>query len=215
MKYEAVFFDLDGTVIDSLQDIADAANRTFRHFHLPEYEAQALKPFLGWGTAQLMRLAVPQAPDALLQALQAHYAPYYAAHAADKSRPYPGVLSMMARLKEDGLVLAIVSNKPDAAVQPLAAAFFSDLVALSVGEIQGVRRKPCPDMLEHAAAKLGLDLGRCLYVGDSEVDIDTANNAGIDCVCVTWGFRTREALVRAGAKHIIDAPEQLVAFVEK
>lgn len=215
MKYEAVFFDLDGTVIDSLQDIADAANRTFRHFHLPEYEAQALKPFLGWGTAQLMRLAVPQAPDALLQALQAHYAPYYAAHAAVKSRPYPGVLSMMARLKEDGLVLAIVSNKPDAAVQPLAAAFFSDLVALSVGEIQGVRRKPCPDMLEHAAAKLGLDLGRCLYVGDSEVDIDTANNAGIDCVSVTWGFRTREALVRAGAKHIIDAPEQLVAFVEK
>ncbi|MBR6890585.1 MAG: HAD family hydrolase [Clostridia bacterium] len=215
MKYDAVFFDLDGTVIDSLQDIADAANRTFRHFHLPEYEAQALKPFLGWGTAQLMRLAVPRAPDALLQALQAHYAPYYAAHAAIKSRPYPGVLSMMARLKEDGLVLAIVSNKPDAAVQPLAAAFFSDLVALSVGEIQGVRRKPCPDMLEHAAAKLDLDLGRCLYVGDSEVDIDTANNAGIDCVCVTWGFRTREALVRAGAKHIIDAPEQLVAFVEK
>ena len=78
-----------------------------------------------------------------------------------------------------------------------------------------MRRKPCPDMLEDAAARLGLNLGRCLYVGDSEVDIDTANNAGIDCVCVTWGFRTREALVRAGAKHIIDAPEQLVAFVEK
>ena len=215
MKYDAVFFDLDGTVIDSLQDIADAANRTFRHFRLPEYEAPALKPFLGWGTAQLMKFAVPRASDALLEALQAHYAPYYAAHAADKSRPYPGVLSMMARLKADGLVLAIISNKPDAAVRPLAEAFFSDLAALSVGEIQGVRRKPCPDMLEDAAARLGLNLGRCLYVGDSEVDIDTANNAGIDCVCVTWGFRTREALIRAGAKHIIDAPEELVAFVEK
>lgn len=215
MKYDAVFFDLDGTAVDSLQDIADAANRTFRHFHLPEYEPQVMKAWLGWGVAQLMRFAVPQATDAFREQLLAHYRPYYAAHAADKTRPFDGVLPMMARLKADGLVLAIISNKPDAAVQPLAKAYFKDLVALSVGETEGVRRKPHPDMLMSAADRLGLDLRRCLYVGDSEVDIDTANNAGIDCVCVTWGFRTREALVKAGAKHIIDAPEELVAFVEE
>ena len=214
MKYDAVFFDLDGTVIDSLQDIADAVNHTMRHFGLPEHSAQALKPHLGWGVGHLMAAILPGADDARLDEILNHYRPYYARHAGDHSRPFEGILPMMARLKGDGLVLAILSNKPDAAVQPLHERYFKELVALSVGELEGVRRKPCPDMVQAAARRLGVDLKRCLYVGDSEVDIDTARNAGIDCLCVTWGFRDRDALIRAGAEHIVDTPEALAAFVE-
>ena len=121
---------------------------------------------------------------------------------------------MLERLKADGLALAILSNKPDAAVQPLARAYFSGLVDLSAGEREGVRRKPEPDMLRLAADALGVPLCRCLYVGDSEVDVDTAANAGIDCVCVSWGFRSRRQLLEAGAGAIIDTPWELVGIVE-
>ena len=214
MKYDAVFFDLDGTVIDSLQDIADAVNHTMRHFGLPECPAEALKPLLGRGVDTLMRRYLPGLSDARRAEVLAFYRPYYAVHAGDKSCPFEGIQPMLARLKADGLALAIISNKPDAAVQPLAAAYFADTMRLAVGEVEGVRRKPCPDMLEDAAAKLGVDLRRCLYVGDSEVDIDTARNTGIDCVCVSWGFRSRAELAQAGAVHIIDAPWELVEFVE-
>ena len=214
MRYDAVFFDLDGTVVDSLQDIADAVNHTMRHFGLPEYTPLQLKPHMGWGVVHLMRSILPEATDALLEQVLAHYRPYYAAHASDKSRPYPGILPALERLQADGLALAILSNKPDAAVQPLAQRFFAALVSLSEGEREGVRRKPCPDMLVSAAQRLNVELNRCLYVGDSEVDIDTASNAGIDCLCVSWGFRSREELLRAGAVNIIDSPDQLVTFVE-
>ncbi len=214
MKYDAVFFDLDGTVIDSLQDIVDAVNYTMRHFHLPEASPAALKPHLGWGVGTLMQRWLPELSDARREEILDFYKPYYAAHAGDKSRPFPGVCEALARLKADGLALAILSNKPDAAVQPLARAYFADTVSLAAGEIEGVRRKPHPDMLQSAADRLGVALRRCLYVGDSEVDIDTARNADIDCLCVSWGFRTREQLIAAGAEHIVDTPEEMVAFVE-
>ena len=215
MKYDAVFFDLDGTVVDSLQDIADAVNHTMRRFGLPEHTPEALKPFLGWGVGQLMKSILPGASDARREEILSFYRPYYAAHAGDKSRPFPGILPMLERLKGDGLLLAILSNKPDAAVQPLARTYFAGVMSLSAGEREGVRRKPWPDMLESAARQLGVELRRCLYVGDSEVDIDTADNAGIDCVCVTWGFRTREQLFRAGARYVVDTPEELVRFAER
>lgn len=212
MKYQAVFFDLDGTVIDSLRDIVDAVNHAMRHFSLPEFTADELRPKLGWGVATLMKLALPEASDEQRAEIMAFYKPYYAVHAGDHSRPFDGIRPMMRKMKDAGLTLAIISNKPDSAVQPLAEKYFNDLSALSFGEIPEIKRKPEPDMLVFAAEKLGVDLKRCLYVGDSEVDIDTANNTGIDCACVTWGFRSREELIRAGAKHIFDTPEALLAF---
>ena len=124
-----------------------------------------------------------------------------------------GIPGMMERLKADGLLLAILSNKPDAAVQPLVRQYFSGLVSLAVGELPNVRRKPHPDMVEAAARQLNVPLARCLYVGDTEVDIDTAKNAGIDCACVTWGFRTRKQLRSAGATVIVDTPEALASYI--
>lgn len=213
MKYDAIFFDLDGTVVDSLQDIVDAVNHTMRRFNLPQYSADALKPHLGWGVGHLMQAILPDHSRAQIDAVLADYRPYYARHAGDRSRPFDGIIPMMERLKRAGLVLAILSNKPDAAVQPLARSYFSGLVSLAVGELEGVRRKPHPDMVQAAARRLNVPLARCLYVGDSEVDIDTAKNAGIDCACVTWGFRTREQLLRAGATCIVDTPEALEGLV--
>ena len=214
MKYDAIFFDLDGTTVDTLQDIADAVNVALRRFHLPECDAPTVRASLGWGSATLLRRLLPEASDARRGEILAFYGPYYAAHACEKSRPYDGILPTLARLKADGLILAILSNKPDEAVQPLAARWFEGLIDYAAGETAGVRRKPCPDMLAAAARRLGVALDRCLYVGDSEVDVDTARNAGIDCVCVSWGFRSREALRAAGATRIIDAPDELIACVE-
>ncbi len=213
MKYDAIFFDLDGTVVDSLQDIVDAVNHTMRHFQLPERTADELKPYLGWGVGHLMRSILPDHNEAQVETVLAHYRPYYAAHTGDKSRPFDGILPMMQRLRDAGLVLAILSNKPDAAVQPLARRYFSGLVSLAVGELPNVRRKPHPDMVEAAARQLNVPLASCLYVGDTEVDIDTAKNAGIDCACVTWGFRTRKQLRSAGATVIVDTPEALASYI--
>ena len=147
MKYDAIFFDLDGTVVDSLQDIADAVNHTMRHFSLPERTPEELKPHLGWGVGHLMRAILPELPQEKVDEVLDHYRPYYARHAGDKSRPFDGIPGMMERLKADGLLLAILSNKPDAAVQPLARRYFSGLVSLAVGELPNVRRKPHPDMV--------------------------------------------------------------------
>lgn len=213
MKYDAIFFDLDGTVVDSLQDIADAVNHTMACFGLPRHTPEALKPHLGWGVGHLMRAILPDLSQARVDAVLDCYRPYYALHAGDKSRPFDGILAMMERLKAGGLLLAILSNKPDDAVQPLARQYFSDLVSLAVGELEGVRRKPYPDMVEAAARQLNVPLARCLYVGDTEVDIETAKNAGIDCACVTWGFRTREQLKKAGASIIVDTPGELEGMI--
>ena len=213
MKYDGVFFDLDGTVIDSLQNITDAVNYTMRHFGMAEYSAAELRPVLGNGVGVLMcKIMPPDIADTRIQQLLDFYRPYYARHSTECG-PFEGILPMLERLKSAGLVLAIISNKPDSAVQPLGERYFKDYVRLYVGEREDVRRKPWPDMLEKAAEALHVDLSRCLYVGDSEVDIDTANNAGIDCACVTWGFRTRQELIDAGARIILDTPEALAAFV--
>lgn len=214
MRYDAILFDMDGTVVDSLQDICDAVNHAMRRYGLREYRPAEIARYLGYGARHLLKMTLPQdATDDFLDEVLAYYKPYYAAHTGDKTRPYAGILPMMERLKKAGLRLAIISNKPDAAVQPLVEKYFSGLVELAVGEREGVRRKPWPDMIEAAEEKLGAARERCLYVGDSEVDVETAKNAGIDCVSVTWGFRSRAELERAGAGVIVDAPEDLERYI--
>lgn len=213
MNYDAVFFDLDGTVADTLQNITDALNHTMRHFGRREFAARTVKPHLGWGVDYLMRKLSPDLTEEEVKAMLRHYRPYYAAHTTDNVHPYPGILPLMERLQRAGLKLAIISNKPDAAVQPFAEGAFHGLISFAMGELQGIARKPAPDMLIFAAEKLGVELSRCLYVGDTEVDIQTAKNTGIDCVCVTWGFRTREELLRAGAEQIVDNTEELIQTI--
>lgn len=214
MNYDAILFDYDGTVADSIADIAYAANRALRLAGLPEREEAEYRSFAGSGAGVLLRRAAPAGTDGeTLRALYDDYVAYYAEHANDRSRPYDGVPEMLSALKEAGQKLAVISNKPDAAVQPGVERFFAPWLDLAVGEKPGVRRKPWPDMLEAAAAELGVALPRCLYVGDTEVDLETARAANIDCAAVTWGFRTRGQLAAAGASLLFDSPAELTAFI--
>ena len=214
MKYQAVLFDMDGTVLDTLDDLCDSINHSLAEFSLPPVSREHVRQCLGNGAAYLVRHSIPEGCSPELEAaVLAFYKPWYDAHCLIKTAPYEGILPMMQRLKEQGLRLTIISNKPDSAVQELSAAFFPGLLELSVGESPSVRRKPAPDTVLTAASQIGLSVDQCVYVGDSEVDLQTARNAGMDCISVTWGFRDEAQLIKAGASVLVHTPEELEALL--
>ncbi len=216
MLYSAVFFDMDGTVLDTLGDLHAATNAALRRFGFPERSADEVRRFVGNGSRRLLEQALPAGADAAtVDRVLDWYKPWYDAHSAVLTAPYPGVTALLERLRAAGLPAAILSNKPDATVRALSARFFPGLYELAVGEDEahGRRRKPWPDLLLETAAALGLPPSRCLYVGDSEVDVLTAARAGMDCASVLWGFRGRAELEAAGARLFFDAPEALGAYL--
>ena len=210
MAYKAVLFDMDGTVLDTLADLAAAANTALRQFGLPEVSRDKVRASLGNGASFLIHACVPAGTDeALTQEILAWYRPWYDAHCCVLTEPYPGVPELMGRLRARGVKLAIISNKADTAVQELAERFFPGLLETAVGESETVRRKPDPDAVLAAAERMGLPLADCVYVGDTEVDLATARNAGMDCLTVSWGFRSEEQLFAAGAGQIAHTAEEL------
>ncbi len=214
MKYQAVLFDMDGTVLDTLDDLRDSINHSLAEFSLPPVSREHVRQCLGNGAAFLVSRSIPVDCSPELEAdVLAFYKPWYDAHCLIKTAPYEGILPMMQSLKEQGLRLAIISNKPDRAVQELSEAFFPGLLELSVGESPSVRRKPAPDTVLKAASQIGLSVDQCVYVGDSEVDLQTARNAGMDCVSVTWGFRDEAQLIEAGASVLVRTPEELKSLL--
>ena len=214
MKYQAVLFDMDGTVLDTLDDLCDSINHSLAEFSLPQVSREHVRQCLGNGAAFLVSHSIPAGSSPELEAdVLAFYKPWYDAHCLIKTAPYEGILPMMQSLKEHGLRLAIISNKPDRAVQELSEAFFPGLLELSVGESPSVRRKPAPDTVLKAASQIGLSVDQCVYVGDSEVDLQTARNAGMDCVSVTWGFRDEAQLIEAGACVLVRTPEELKSLL--
>lgn len=218
MRYKAILFDMDGTVLDTLRDLNAAANRALKEFGYPPMSLDETRRRIGNGSRRLLELSVPEGTDAReIDRVLAWYLPYYNAHANDTTAPYPGIIALLAALKETGLPLAVVSNKPDRTVKELSAIHFSGLLDVAVGENEagGVRRKPWPDTLLAASKALGVEPGDCLYVGDSEVDVLTSQRAGMDCAAVLWGFRTRTELEAAGAELFFDTPEMLGRFILK
>lgn len=215
MKYKAVLYDMDGTVLDTLKDLTEAVNYSLRHFKLPEVDAVRVRAALGNGAKQLIDACLPETCDAALaKEVLDFYKPYYDAHCRVETAPYPGIIEIMTRLKNEGVRQAVISNKPDRAVHELADAFFGELLELAVGESATVRRKPCPDSVNAAAEKMGLEKRKCVYIGDSEVDILTARNAGMDCISVAWGFRDEEELVENGATVIVRSAEELYSALQ-
>lgn len=216
MPYSAVFFDMDGTVLDTLGDLHAATNAALRHFGYPERSLDEVRAFVGNGSRRLMELALPAGSSAAaVDEALAWYKPWYNAHAAVLTRPYAGVPALLERLRDERLPAAILSNKPDATVRALSERFFPRLYALAAGEdeARGRRRKPWPDLLLSAAETLSLRPEDCLYVGDSEVDVLTARRAGMDCASVLWGFRSRAELEAAGASRLFASPEALGDFI--
>lgn len=205
-----ILFDLDGTLLDTLEDLADSVNHILAANGYPARTLAEVRAFVGNGAGQLIRKAAPEGAD--VEALLAQFQRYYADHCQIKTRPYPGVLEALAELSRK-YPLAIVSNKPDAAVKALCAQYFPGTPAM--GETARCPRKPAPDMVLRAMAELGVE--RCIYVGDSEVDIQTAHNAQVPCLSVLWGFRSRYDLLEAGGSEtrFCDSTEELVKRIEE
>ncbi len=208
MKY-GIIFDLDGTLLDTLEDLTDATNYALRQFGCRERSYDYIRSVIGNGALRQITLALPEGSDLDPQEVLKVYKAYYNDHCNIKTRPYPGIVDALAELRKKYPV-GIVTNKPHSAAGPLCAAHFPGVYAL--GEAAGCPRKPNPDMVYKAMAALGVE--RCVYVGDSEVDIITAGNAAVPCLTVTWGLRSREQLVAAGATHFCDDPADLPAVLD-
>ncbi len=210
MKY-GILFDLDGTLLSSLEDLTDAVNYTLAHYGCPSRTLQEIREFIGNGALRLIELSLPGKdtdPDA--KEVLAFYQQYYRSHSNIKTAPYTGILEALEELKKE-YPLAIVTNKPHGAAVPLCKEQFGDIYTL--GEEPGCPRKPAPDMVFKAMAAIGVE--KCVYVGDTEVDMLTAGNAGGPCLTVTWGYRDREELMAQGAKYLCDDPRDLPRKIEE
>ena len=206
-----VLFDMDGTVLDTIQDLTDSTNAALAHFGYPARTVKEICSYIGNGAWRLIRGAVPETvTDAKVDEVLAYYQVYYKAHCQIKTKPYDGVLEALADLQKD-FAVAIVSNKPDGAVKALAAQYFPGMYAL--GESAACPRKPAPDMLYQAMAALGVE--NCIYVGASEVDVLTAKNAGAPCLSVTWGFREVAELEAAGAVYLCHETAKIPEMIRK
>lgn len=211
MKYKAVLFDMDGTVLDTLEDMKSAVNATMGHFSMPECSLDEVRRYVGNGALRLIEQAVPAgtSPDMIKTVLD-WYKDYYDRNCLIKTGPYEGIMELMGKLKAEGLKLAVVSNKPDSTVKELAERFFPGLLLCAIGQQDAIARKPAPDMLYLALEEMGAELGESVYVGDSEVDVLTAKNAAMDCISVSWGFRPVEELCAAGAECIVHSAKELL-----
>lgn len=203
-----ILWDLDGTLLDTLEDLTDATNYALAQFGYPVRTTEEIRRFVGNGALRQMEQAVPAGADP--EEVLAVYKPYYNAHCRIKTKPYDGIMEALAKLREK-YPMAVVSNKPDAAVKALCADYFPGIYAR--GEAPDCPRKPAPDMLHKTMAEIGVD--RCVYVGDSEVDVVTAANAGVSCLSVLWGFRDRKEIEAAGGCHFCETPETLAETIEE
>lgn len=221
-KIKYVLFDMDGTILDTLDDLTDSVNYVLERFGMPARGREEYRRFFGSGIAYAIRCAAPEGTsEETIAQMVSEFRPHYNVHCMDSTRPYDGILEMMRGLKERGYRLAIVSNKIDSAVQELNRRFFSEYADAAIGERPGVQRKPAPDMVEAALRELreaeGEDCGRnygAVYVGDTEVDLKTAENSGLPCIAVLWGFRSRERLEKAGAAVFAEKPEDIIEILE-
>ena len=207
-----ILFDLDGTLLSTLEDLTDAVNYTLRHYGCPERTLEEIKTFVGYGAYNLIRSALPgKDTDPTTEEALAFYQDYYDTHSQIKTRPYDGVLEALAEISRE-FPVAIVSNKPDRATKPLCRDYFGgDIYAL--GQSDETPKKPAPDMLHKAMKTIGVET--CIYVGDSEVDVQTAQNTGVPCLSVLWGFRDKACLAAHGSTHFCEKPQDLLQCLKE
>lgn len=214
-QVDTVIFDLDGTLLNTLEDLTDAVNYALQACDMPLRTIEEVRCFVGNGVRNLMIRAVLQGEEnPRFEEAFSVFSEYYGEHCNDKTRPYDGILELIAELKEKGYALGIVSNKMDSAVKELNSKYFSENIKVAIGESKGVQRKPAPDTVLTAFKELGKERESAVYVGDSEVDLATAKNVGIPCISVLWGFRDKELLESQGAKMFAASPMEVLSVLE-
>lgn len=217
-KYDLLIFDMDGTILDTLDDLKNSCNHALTLNGRPERTREEVRAFVGNGLGRLVELALnanktevsEEFKAKVLSDLKAHYA----IHCNDLTKPYDGICDVLNSLKEKGYKLAVVSNKIDSAVGELCKIYFPGIFDFFIGEKEGLNRKPAPDMVVEAMKHFGVEKEKAIYIGDSEVDFMTAKNSGLECIAVTWGFRDRCVAIEHGMELIADAPEQILSMFE-
>ena len=215
-NYDTVIFDLDGTLLNTLEDLADAVNFVMRANQYPERTVEEVRCFVGNGIRRLMEQAVPEhVIGEEFERVFEEFKKYYTEHCQNKTCAYEGIMPLLGCLYEKGYAMAIVSNKNHAAVCELNDIYFKEYINVAIGQKDGIRKKPAPDTVIQALKELGKDKEKTIYVGDSEVDFATAKNSEMDCVLVSWGFRKVEELAEFSPTAFIDKPEELLGVLEK
>lgn len=210
-SYEAYIFDLDGTLLNTIDDLAASTNYALRTNGLPERSVSEVQSYVGNGVRKLMERAVPDGDrNPKFNDAYETFRQHYSKHNMDMTAPYPGIMEMLQELRDRGKRIAVVSNKFYSATQSLCDHFFPGLVEVAIGEKESIRKKPAPDTVVEALRQLGVPKDNAVYVGDSDVDILTASNCGIPCISVLWGFRSRDFLLSHGATTFVSSPEELV-----
>lgn len=214
MKYTTVIFDMDGTILDTLEDLTDTVNFALGKHDMPLRTIEEVRRFVGNGIRRLLELAVPDGENnPEFEQIFADFKEYYAAHCNDKTKVYPGILDLMDQLNTAGYKMAIVSNKVDPAVKELQKIYFGAQIEVAIGEKEGIAKKPAPDTVYQALKELGESKEHAIYVGDSEVDLATAVNSGLPCISVSWGFRDVDFLIKQGAVHIADTAAEVFQII--
>lgn len=215
MRYSTVIFDLDGTLLNTLDDLAASVNYAMRQCGFCERTRDEVRRFIGNGVKVLIRRAVPDGTsEEEYQKAYGEFKKHYVKNSRNMTAPYEGVTDLLKKLRESGYKLAIVSNKIDFAVKDLRDEFFEGIIDVAIGDSDATRTKPSPDMVYKAMAELDVGASECVYVGDTDVDIETAKNSDMDCISVSWGFRTRAELESCGATMIADCTEDIIGFLE-
>ena len=210
MIYDTYIFDLDGTLLDSLTDLAISCNYALRVNNMPERSLDEVRHFVGNGVKKLMERAIPDGlQNPAFEKTYNDFRQHYLVHNLDNTKPYPGVISLLQRLHSEGKNIAVVSNKFYAATQNLVKHFFGEYVTVAIGERENIRKKPAPDTVIEALRQLNASASGAVYIGDSDVDVMTARNSGMPCISVLWGFRDKEFLKENGATTFVTAPDEI------
>ena len=208
---KTIVFDMDGTVLNTLDDLTASMNYVMEKFGFPIHPAEKYRSAFGNGIRYALEMTVPHGtPADVIDGMIPVFKSHYDAHCLDNTRPYDGIIPLMRQLKECGYKMAIASNKIDSAVAELCERFFSDIVDVAIGEKTGVKRKPAPDMIFCALDELGASAGDAVYIGDSEVDLKTAQNSSLPCILVLWGFRDRDFLKDIGGETFAESPRDIL-----
>lgn len=212
--YKLAIFDLDGTILDTLDDLFYSVNFSLNKNGLPERTKEEVRSFVGNGIRLLIDRAVPDGTDpAITDKVFTDFKLHYSEHSLDNTKPYDGINETILKIRKQGIKTAVVSNKADFAVQKLVSTFFDGIFDFILGETEGIRKKPAPDMIIKTLDYFSISATDCIYIGDSEVDIETARNSGIDLFCVDWGFRDRDILIKNGGEIIFSEVSELYDYL--